>query len=178
MSNVVVPRASEHGGAGRQLSSFCEGPWEPWFQVELYLRAVGQVGLKTRFRREVKYPGSKKSCDFQIAPHTGITIWVELKVMLHDDPVDLAVRYVADLDKLSGLDMDSNTNTVGAIAWAPAAAEQFLATLKDKLPKEFPSGKTEYVVLNSDGLQIFRGNLDQQFPMKDSYAVVVWYVAI
>lgn len=144
-------------------------------QIQLYLAACGQLGEKTVFDREVTYPGTNKKCDFQItSATTQVVIWIELKVMLHDDPASLVNRFLADVQKLQGLELPIDTNTVGAIAWAPAGAAAFIDTLKAKILNK---AKLYYAVLQ-DGQKVWSGRLDENYKFKGAESVLTWYVAI
>jgi len=97
------------------------GGWELWLQCEAFANIPESATYS--FEREVRYNpnASGPICDFQIrkADGTGITMWIELKVLLKEDIRNLVRRFASDLWKINKLNLPEDTNSIGAIAVVP-----------------------------------------------------------
>lgn len=99
------------------------GGWEIWLQCELGYRMPNSNAYD--IYRETQYPNGQK-CDFKAVPtnqvNNNIDLWLEIKVLLRDETVDLVSRFCGDLNKVYNLNLPSQTNSIGAVAVVPRHA--------------------------------------------------------
>jgi hypothetical protein len=136
--NTVVAKVAKDQACYDKMRSFSHANfndgWEIWLQCEAY--NLLPDSRQYEYSRGNKYPSSEKKCDFLLR-RDNMSLWLELKVLLKQDMNHLVDRFADDLNKIVGIDLPKDSNSVGAFAVIPLnASDLFSQETKERFIKK------------------------------------------
>lgn len=151
-----------------------QGGWEVWYQVQFALALLNEDSTAYRFEREERFPNSNQRCDFviELTRVTDFRYWIELKVLLQGGTDDLAKRFIADVQKLEGVNLPEDSNTGGAVAVAPIQATAFINSLRLRISSG-DQDAVSCIVYNERGVK-GKYSLKDIGPIDDADSVFVY----
>lgn len=124
------------------------GGYEVWMQVEFAAYLIRDDDNRWDVVREQAYGDSQNSrCDFVMRPRVGVPYFLEIKVQNYPGE-DVAVKYIADVDKIKRIAAEYKQNNQSAIFVAMVFI--YAITEADRRALYAPY-KTEYTMLEYVG---------------------------
>lgn len=120
--NIVVTKVAKNQDSYEKMRAFSRDSfndgWEIWLQCESF-SFLPESGSYS-YSRGTPYPApyNHKKCDF-LLQRGDMNLWIELKVLLKQNSFNLIDRFADDLNKIDGIDIPSQQNSVGAFAVIP-----------------------------------------------------------
>ncbi|MEX0288998.1 MAG: hypothetical protein AB3N14_07785 [Flavobacteriaceae bacterium] len=179
----MITTIAENAAKYRQMRDFSllnfKDGWEIWLQCEAYFSLPNSKQYEYDRGTQYPYPYNKQKCDFLIT-RNGVNLWLEAKVLLREDIRSLVKRFISDLTKIDAIDLNGDTNSIGAFAVAPLMGEDlFTQDIKDLFRDTSPVDidKIEYLAVQPN-LPIKKGKYNSTPELTKGDIIILYYVRL